>query len=162
MSVWTCGPCSRQVACLGLVGRDATGARLRASLKKKGCDVSGILAAEDRPTTIKQNFVGLAQQKNAQKLLRVDVETREGITEADVVRLLGVARRLLRGADALCLEDYNKGVLSPRLCRGLIALARKMGVPILVDPAAISDYSKYRGVTCITPNRPEAAAGHRH
>ena len=30
-------------------------------------------------------------------------------------------------------------------------------VPVLVDPAAISDYSKYRGATCVTPNRTEAA-----
>ena len=27
---------------------------------------------------------------------------------------------------------------------------------MLVDPAAVSDYGKYRGATCITPNRTEA------
>src|SRR5690606_19395232 len=41
-------------------------------------------------------------------------------------------------------------------CQHVIALAHKAGVPVLVDPARISDYSKYRGATAITPNRNEA------
>src|SRR5690606_10275628 len=47
------------------------------------------------------------------------------------------------------------------LCQGLVRLARRAGVPVLVDPPATSDYSKFRGVTCMTPNRFEAALATR-
>src|ERR1700722_11492815 len=56
------------VACLGVVGQNDAGKRLKSRLAAGGCDVSGILAVSDRPSTIKQNFVGLAQQKNPQKM----------------------------------------------------------------------------------------------
>ena len=59
----------------------------------------------------------------------------------------------------LCLEDYNKGLLPPAVCRRVIELAREAGVPVLVDPAAIKDYSKYAGATAITPNRDGDGAG---
>jgi bifunctional ADP-heptose synthase (sugar kinase/adenylyltransferase) len=35
-------------------------------------------------------------------------------------------------------------------------LAKEPGVPVLVDPALIDDFAKYRGATAITPNRTEA------
>jgi D-beta-D-heptose 7-phosphate kinase / D-beta-D-heptose 1-phosphate adenosyltransferase len=145
------------VTCLGVVGKDAAAGPLRAALRKAGCDVSGLIPVGDRPTTVKQNFVGLAQHRHPQKMFRVDSEKRLPIPAAAAAELLRRAERALRGAAALCLEDYNKGVLMGDLCPRLVQLARRMGVPVLVDPAAITDYSKYRGVTCITPNRTEAA-----
>ncbi len=57
----------------------------------------------------------------------------------------------------VCIEDYNKGVCTERVCQAVIASARGRGVPVLVDPAAIEDYSKYRGCATVTPNRHEAA-----
>jgi D-beta-D-heptose 7-phosphate kinase/D-beta-D-heptose 1-phosphate adenosyltransferase len=56
----------------------------------------------------------------------------------------------------LCIEDYNKGLLPPEVCRAAIDLARQRKIPILVDPARIEDYSKYSGASAITPNRTEA------
>src|SRR5690606_33764978 len=41
-------------------------------------------------------------------------------------------------------------------CQRLIEMCRAKGKEILVDPAAIEDYSKYRGATAVTPNRSEA------
>src|SRR5205807_6445331 len=61
----------------------------------------------------------------------------------------------LEGAAGLCIEDYNKGLLTPEVCRRIILLARSRGVPVFVDPAAITDYSKYTGATVITPNATE-------
>lgn len=159
------------VACLGVIGRehpdglfgggrglDAAGSYLRKALRQAGCDVSGLIVAADRVTTVKFNLVGLAQHRHPQKMFRVDAESRAPIPADVEDALLAKAAKLLEGAAALCLEDYNKGVLTPRLCAGLIRLARDAGVPVLVDPAAISDFSRYRGATAITPNRTEAAA----
>jgi D-beta-D-heptose 7-phosphate kinase/D-beta-D-heptose 1-phosphate adenosyltransferase len=146
-----------EVACVGVVGSDDAAERLRGTMRRLGCNVSGLIEAPDRPTTVKHNYVGLAQHRHPQKMFRVDDESREPIPPAVVRRLLATARRLLKGASALCIEDYNKGVLNPKTCQWLIETAQSTDVPVLVDPAAIVDYSRYYGATCITPNRTEAA-----
>ena len=68
----------------------------------------------------------------------------------------GVLARALAGVDAVCIEDYAKGVCSPAVCRAVIDMARAAGKPVFVDPARLSDYSRYRGASAITPNRTEA------
>jgi len=146
-----------QVACLGVVGKDDSAEQLSNALADAGCNTTGLIRQAGRPTTVKHNFVGLAQHRHPQKMFRVDHESRQPLGEMTVARLLAKAETLLKGASALCLEDYDKAVLSQPVCRGLIRLARRLKVPVLVDPAAIEDYSKYRGATCLTPNRTEAA-----
>lgn len=144
------------VTALGIVGDDDTGAALRTAMETAGIDTAGLVADADRPTTLKHSLVGLAQHRHPQKMFRIDVEDNSPIAGRAADRLLDGAKAALDGADALVLEDYNKGVLTERVCQGLIALARERGVPVYVDPASIDDYRKYRGATCITPNRTEA------
>ena len=43
--------------------------------------------------------------------------------------------------------------MTPRVCRALIAEARRNGVPILIDPKG-RDFGKYAGAMVPTPNRP--------
>ena len=54
----------------------------------------------------------------------------------------------------MVISDYAKGVLTPRVIRAVIARAKKLGKPVVVDPKG-SDFSIYRGATVITPNRKE-------
>ncbi|MFW6060376.1 MAG: D-glycero-beta-D-manno-heptose 1-phosphate adenylyltransferase [Phycisphaeraceae bacterium] len=145
-----------EVATLGLIGHDDAGTELRAQLEAGGCDTQGLVETDQRPTTVKHNFVGLAQHRHPQKMFRVDTEDGTPIDDALTDALVQRAETLLDGAAVLCLEDYNKGVLTEALCQRLIALAKQRDIPVLVDPAAIDDYTKYRGATCITPNRTEA------
>ena len=145
-----------RVACLGVVGDDEPGQTLTAALRNAGVDPAGLVVTPDRPTTVKHNLVGLAQHRHPQKMFRLDTEDRSPLPDAVTVRLLERAETLLEGAAVLCLEDYNKGVLTEAVCQGLIDLASRRGVPVLVDPAAVADYTKYRGASCITPNRTEA------
>ena len=145
------------VDCLGVVGGDDMAEALKDELKAAGCNASGLIADAKRPTTVKHNFIGLAQHRHPQKMFRVDSESKDPVPKTVTDRLLKLAARKLNNADVLCLEDYNKGVLTNALCQGLIKLAKKANVPVLVDPAAIEDYSKYKGATSITPNRYEAA-----
>ena len=143
--------------CLGVVGRDAAADRLRAALDAAGCGTTGLIAAADRPTSLKHNFVGLAQHRHRQKMFRVDQESRTPIPTATQDRLLARAEKLVPKAQVLCLQDHNKGVLTEQICQNLIKLAKRHRVQVLIDPAAIDDYRKYRGATCLTPNRFEAA-----
>jgi D-beta-D-heptose 7-phosphate kinase / D-beta-D-heptose 1-phosphate adenosyltransferase len=145
------------VHCLGVVGNDSMANALRDSLKTSGCDPSGLITDKDRPTTVKHNFIGLAQHRHPQKMFRVDEESNAPISKNIAERLLKLAEHKLKKSDILCLEDYGKGVLTESICQDLIKLAKRMNIPVLVDPAATDDYTKYRGATCITPNRFEAA-----
>jgi len=144
------------VSCVGLIGADDAGRTLGATLEEAGCSIEGLIVTADRPTTLKHSLVGLAQHRHPQKMFRIDYEDKSPIDERTAERVAEAVEARLADADVLCLEDYNKGLLTPGLCRRLIESASKAGVPVLVDPAAIDNYAKYRGATCITPNRSEA------
>jgi D-beta-D-heptose 7-phosphate kinase/D-beta-D-heptose 1-phosphate adenosyltransferase len=89
-------------------------------------------------------------------MFRLDLEVRDPLSDELAERLAEVIAARVPEVDVVCLEDYDKGVCGPALCQRLIERCAAAGKPILVDPAAIADYSKYRGATAITPNRSEA------
>ena len=60
----------------------------------------------------------------------------------------------------MVISDYAKGVLTPRVIRAIIARAKKLKKPVVVDPKG-GDFSIYRGATVITPNRKELAEATR-
>ena len=142
--------------CFGVVGDDPEGRTLTLELERAGCRVDGLLIDPGRPTTIKRSLVGLAQHRHPQKMFRVDIESREPLDESMQRRLTEAIDAQLAHVDVVCLEDYNKGVCTPKVCAHVIDRAHALGKPILVDPAAIESFSKYRGATAITPNRSEA------
>lgn len=144
------------VYCVGLVGDDMAGDALRVNLNEAGIDVEGLITDGERPTTLKQSLIGLAQHRHAQKMFRVDKESRDPAPARLVAKMLERIKAQLPVTDVVCIEDYNKGVCTPELCQGIIKLCRDAGVPVLVDPAAINDYSRYAGASTITPNRNEA------
>ncbi len=145
-----------EVSCFGVVGADREGEALRSKLAEAGCRVEGIYADTTRPTTVKRSLIGLAQHRHPQKMFRVDFESKTPLDQSIVDQIVAGVRAHLRDADVVCIEDYNKGVCTPSLCQSIISLCREAGKPVLVDPAAIEDYSKYRRATAITPNRSEA------
>src|SRR4029077_14750260 len=59
-------------------------------------------------------------------------------------------------ADVVLISDYDKGVCTPSLLRSLITACRSLDVRVIADPIRSSDYAKYQGVHCMTPNRLEA------
>jgi D-beta-D-heptose 7-phosphate kinase / D-beta-D-heptose 1-phosphate adenosyltransferase len=149
-----------RVRTFGVIGGDANGRRLRELFTAAGVYSEGLVEDAGRPTTVKQSLIGMAQHRHPQRMFRLDYESREPISMAVEERLLSAfeaSLNALGGKCLVCIEDYSKGVCTPRVCQGVIAMARRAGAEVLVDPAAIADYSKYRGATVITPNRAEAA-----
>lgn len=144
------------VHAVGVTGDDNEGGILRSELQRRSVDASGMIPDGSRPTTVKRSLVGLAQSRHPQKMFRVDFESRDPLGSSTVDRVLESVAARLDAVDVVCIEDYNKGVCGERLCQSLIAMAADAGKPVLVDPALIEDYSKYRGATLITPNRTEA------
>lgn len=145
-----------EVTVFGVTGDDDDGRKLRDSLESEGVSCAGLVRDGARPTTVKRSLIGLAQHRHPQKMFRVDFESTEPLPEEATGALLDAFDAALADADVVCIEDYNKGVCSEALCQEVISRARAAGKPVLVDPASVTDYSKYRGATCITPNRTEA------
>jgi D-beta-D-heptose 7-phosphate kinase/D-beta-D-heptose 1-phosphate adenosyltransferase len=145
-----------RVAITGVVGADLDGSRIRQALTDLGIDHEGVLSDASRPSTVKERYIGRAQHRHPQQMLRVDYETRAAVAEPVEAELTRVLVAQLRRADIVLISDYDKGVCTPAVLASLIAAARAVGVRVLADPIRGSDYRKYHGCSAITPNRLEA------
>lgn len=139
----------------GVVGTDDAAGRVRRLLEDAGIATELVTQLDDRPTITKTRLVGLAEHRHRQQIIRVDDERVAPLPAEQEQRLLTQLLERLPDVDVLCLEDYDKGLLSSKLCATLIAAARDSGTAVLVDPARTSDWSRYAGATAVTPNRAE-------
>jgi len=143
--------------CVGIKGNDQNGKTLTRKLTEAGVDITGLLTISDRPTITKQRLIGLAQHRHRQQLMRIDQESDEPLSDEQNKTVFQTYEEKLNCADIICLQDYNKGLLTQPVCERMIQLAARAGKKVLVDPCLSSDYSKYTGATLITPNRKEAS-----
>ncbi len=152
-----------RVECCGLVGKDRNGDALLRMLGEIGVDAAGVVVIAERPTTTKTRLVGLAQHRHRQQLLRVDEEDARPLPTETADTLTHCALDRIPKVDVVCIEDYDKGVVTETLVQSVIREARKQRRPVLVDPAKLRDYGRYRGADVITPNRDElgTAVGRR-
>ena len=135
---------------VAVVGQDAAASRLRDELQAAGIESS--LAASDsgRPTTVKTRIIAQHQQ-----VVRADRERSDAISRPLEHDLLERVRLALPAAHALVVSDYQKGVVTPRVMRALLAAARRRRLPLLVDPK-VRNFGLYRGASLVTPNQLEA------
>jgi D-beta-D-heptose 7-phosphate kinase/D-beta-D-heptose 1-phosphate adenosyltransferase len=133
------------------VGADREGQVLRDMLRDIDADGSALIPVA-RPTTTKTRIVARSQQ-----LVRVDEEDDADLTGEEVDRLLAAIHAAMERGDALVLEDYNKGVLVPRVIGAAVSAARQRGIPVVVDPK-YRNFFLYRGATVFKPNRRELEA----
>jgi D-beta-D-heptose 7-phosphate kinase / D-beta-D-heptose 1-phosphate adenosyltransferase len=144
------------VQLIGVIGKDDAGAEIKRRIGDFSGATNALIETDSRPTVLKVRLLGSSQDRTPHQMLRLDIESSRPCDEATAQRIITETEKALQGADLLCLEDYNKGVLSPQVCQRLIELARQKNIPIIIDPANIPDYSKYTGATCLKLNRPEA------
>src|SRR5580692_5167028 len=104
-----------QPALIGLVGADGDGTRIRSLLEEWGIDQEGVLTARGRPSTVKERYIGRAQHRHPQQMIRVDYETRAPAEEAVVRELCAAAAAQIERADIVLISDYDKGVCTPAL-----------------------------------------------
>jgi D-beta-D-heptose 7-phosphate kinase/D-beta-D-heptose 1-phosphate adenosyltransferase len=136
---------------IAVVGRDAAGARLHAMLAEIGAGTDRLVEVE-RPTTTKTRILARVQQ-----VVRVDEEEDAELPGAEAERVGRAALDALEAADALVLEDYNKGVLVPPVIERVIGKARGRKLPVVVDPK-YRNFFAYRGAMVFKPNRRELEA----
>ena len=133
------------------VGDDAAGRELRSLLDAEALATPRLIETPGRQTTIKTRFAASGQQ-----LLRADREATEPLDERAGRALLDQALESLQTCAIVVLSDYGKGVLDDAVLTPLLAEARNLGRPVIVDPKGF-DYSRYRGATLVTPNKHELA-----
>ncbi|MEP0814404.1 MAG: bifunctional hydroxymethylpyrimidine kinase/phosphomethylpyrimidine kinase [bacterium] len=129
---------------IGIVGNDAAAELLKAELKSNNIDTSLLVGLPGAITTVKTRFVSMSQQ-----LIRVDDESPLPI-DRDAVP----PEEVLSDCNALLVSDYNKGAV-PFWGKSLIGCARRVGIPIVVDPKP-PNWSYYQGCDVVTPNKKEA------
>ncbi|MGH7529127.1 MAG: bifunctional heptose 7-phosphate kinase/heptose 1-phosphate adenyltransferase [Gemmatimonadales bacterium] len=133
---------------VAVIGDDARGDALRAELLGRLSDTY-LVTANARPTTSKTRVVARGQQ-----MLRIDEEIEEAIPARTMELVATALDRAMRDADALLIEDYNKGTVVPQVIERGLTLAKKRGVPVVVDPK-FKNFFAYRGATVFKPNRRE-------
>jgi D-beta-D-heptose 7-phosphate kinase/D-beta-D-heptose 1-phosphate adenosyltransferase len=134
---------------VGVVGDDTDGAAIRQELAVGRLEDRYVLSVAGRPTTSKTRIISRSQQ-----IVRIDDEVETLLDGSDLDKLIRVARDALADADALLLEDYNKGALPPKLIAAVMEVARRRGIPIVVDPK-FRQFFEYAGATVFKPNRRE-------
>ena len=130
------------------VGDDHAGATLREMLRQVRTDTRSLVTVS-RPTTTKTRVVARSQQ-----LVRYDEEEDSDLDSAETGKLLEAVRTAVADADALVLEDYNKGVLVHPVIRNAIDWSKERGIPVIVDPK-YKNFFSYSGATIFKPNRRE-------
>jgi D-beta-D-heptose 7-phosphate kinase/D-beta-D-heptose 1-phosphate adenosyltransferase len=144
-----------EVTLATVVGDDGNASTLVRALENAGISPLATIRDSSRPTTVKERFIGKAQNRHPHQMLRVDRETRAPLA-AEIAEVL--AQRVLASLPshgAVLISDYGKGVCTPQVVGTVIEVAREARIPVIVDPRPGQDYSLYRGATAVTPNRLE-------
>lgn len=134
---------------VGVVGNDPWGETFRRLLMEKDLPSLGLITDDSRPTTVKTRIIG-----NNQHVARVDREQVRAIPDEVQQQLLEYVEKILPDIDALILQDYNKGVLTPQLVRKVIELANGHKKIITVDPK-FDNFLTFENVTLFKPNKKE-------
>ena len=137
---------------IGSVGQDSEAIQLTQLITDFGIDITGLMVSNTRPTIAKTRIVSGHQQ-----MMRLDQESNaEFSAEENRTLLANINAALLAGPQIVILSDYAKGLLSLDVCQQIVKQCKHFDIPVLVDPKG-SDYSKYAGVTALTPNKKETA-----
>ncbi len=140
-----------QVSVCGIIGTGDNGKLLVDKLDELGVEHEGVLQDASRPTIKKTRIIA-----ENQHVLRVDRESKKEISEQTRSAIVMFAENKIPDVDVVLVSDYGKGLITKRLLSRLAACAKKEKKIIIADPKGI-DFSKYSGVSILTPNKKEAS-----
>ncbi len=134
-------------------GRDEAGEYSEQYFEELGVEYHGFLD-DTRPTTIKQRY-----RAQGQTLLRVNHLRQHGVNADLANKMLNACDDFMADADVLLFSDFNYGCLPQTLVDAIIDLAKSRDVMMAADSQAssqLSDISRFRDMTFITPTEREA------
>jgi rfaE bifunctional protein kinase chain/domain len=138
-----------------VIGVDREGKHFLELMEEQKLAPKGILKSRDRITTMKTRVIG-----NNHHLLRVDEEIDSDVTEHETELLLQRISYLIdtQKIDVIIFEDYDKGLITESLIREVVRHAKKLKVPVVVDPKK-KHFMNYQGATLFKPNLKELKEG---
>lgn len=139
-----------KVYCLGVIGDDEYGKKIRTELKQKDINLDGLLIDTERPTTTKKRVIAHNQQ-----LLRLDWEKKISISSSLEEKIIKKFCNVIQEVDAVIFSDYDKGVLTQKVAERLIKICNDNSKIVIVDPKPMNA-KNYTGATSMTPNLKEA------
>ena len=131
---------------VGVVGDDHSAQEFYQILDSFDISESFLVKDVSRPTTVKSRIFA-----NNQQVMRYDLEKKQDINQQIEKNIIKNLDSALKSADALVLQDYNKGVLTPKIIRFAIKKAKEKGIPITVDPK-VNNFCEYKSCTVLKPN----------
>jgi rfaE bifunctional protein kinase chain/domain len=143
---------AKPVLC-SVIGNDLDGNNLLKLLEENDLSKEGIVLSEERITTIKHRVIS-----GSHHMLRVDQETDKEITGNEKKKLIEKIDSLLKDADVVIFEDYDKGVLNEEVISIVIAKAKEKNIPTVVDPKK-RNFLHYKGASLFKPNKKEMKEG---
>ena len=140
----------------GVIGDDSPGKRLLKKLHEYGVHTEGLLCEPGRPTSTKTRVLAGDRQLRQQQIVRVDLVSDDELSDEVTGHMQAYIAEILPQVDAIILSDYDNGVISPAIIGTVLPLARKLEKIVVVD--SHGDLARFKGVTALTPNQPEAEA----
>ena len=138
-----------------VAGKDNNGEILLNLLESHRMDTSGIILSELRPTTIKTRIIG-----NNTQMLRIDKESTDVLSKEEENALAERITKIMtdKKIDAVIFQDYDKGVITEKIIKHTVRLAKEKNIPTTVDPKH-RNFSLYKGVSLFKPNLKELKEG---
>ncbi len=140
-----------EVVLCSVIGDDEKGALFKRLMDAERLSLKGVLSSSTRKTTTKTRVFASGQQ-----LLRLDSEDKHFLSKDEEEAFLKRIKDILsnESIDVILFQDYNKGVLTVRIIKKLIEVARLNGMQTVVDPK-MDNFFAYKGVTLFKPNLKE-------
>ncbi len=134
-----------------VIGDDPKGVLFNTLMRNANLSTKGILISKERKTTLKTRVIA-----NNKHQLRIDEEDTSYIEIED--QLLETIKEQVADIDIIILQDYNKGVLTPRIINEVIEIANTRKIPTIVDPKK-ANFLAYQNCTIFKPNLIEIKNG---
>jgi len=135
---------------ISVTGDDDDANLVNEHLSKEGISNQFLVKDRQRCTTVKSRVMVSSHQ-----LIRLDREVTTVIGDEIANSIIKTLQNSVGNYDIVLLSDYNKGLLSAGLLQRIFEICRAAGVKTLLDPKG-ADFSKYKGVNIIKPNKKEA------
>lgn len=138
-----------------VTGDDDQGSDFIKLMQQEGLNTSGIMSSAQHLTTVKTRVIG-----NNHQLLRVDDEIIKDLSGDTEQKFIALCFDLIRNEkpDVIIFEDYDKGVITPKVITEITTLAGSLKIPVTVDPKK-KNFAHYNHITLFKPNLSELAAG---
>jgi rfaE bifunctional protein kinase chain/domain len=143
-----------EVYLAGIVGNDPTGIRLRQEIRERGMHDEGLLTDPSNRTTTKTRVIASSSQMVQQHVVRLDRVNTSDIQYEYKQALITYIEKILPRIDGVIISDYENGVISQDILDACLPQAQELGKIIVVD--SHGSFSRFQGVTALTPNQPEA------